>query len=234
MYNLAFYTCFYGGNNNKAFKIPEIPSLKYKCYYFTNNKIILNRLQNTKWIGIFDNKQIMENNDNDNDNAIVSCMASKHVKVCPQEYNELKQYDYLCYLDSKLKKVNENFLEKYIHKFFIENNFALLLRRHWFVEPNIWSEYNQSMKQPRYQKQSRQYTKYINKQIKNGLLEKTYYHCCTGLLIRNMKHPKMIDINNTWYQHIQECGIQCQISFFFVKQLFKGYIYPFTEIPFTK
>ena len=33
--NLAFYTCFYGSINNVAFKIPEIPSLKYKCYYYT-------------------------------------------------------------------------------------------------------------------------------------------------------------------------------------------------------
>jgi hypothetical protein len=48
-----------------------------------------------------------------------------------------------------------------------------------------------------------------------------------------MKHEKIKEINNTWYQHIQECGIQDQISFFFVKQLFNDYIYPFTEIPFV-
>lgn len=230
MYNLAFYTCFYGDNNNKAFKIPEIPSLKYKCYYFTNNKTIFNKLTNTKWIGIYDNKQIIENNDKYN---ISSCMASKHIKVCPHEYNELNQYDYLCYLDSKLKKINEKFIENYINYFFIHGNFALLLRRHWFVKPDVWCEYNESMKQPRYQNQCQQYCKYINKQIENGLHTKTMYHCCCGLLIRNMKHPKMLEINNTWYQHIQECGIQDQISFFFIKQLFKGFIYPFTEIPFT-
>jgi hypothetical protein len=51
-------------------------------------------------------------------------------------------------------------------------------------------------------------------------------------VIRNMKHEKIQKINNTWYNHIQECGIQDQISFFFVKQLFEGCIYPFTEIPF--
>ena len=36
----------------------------------------------------------------------------------------------------------------------------------------------------------------------------------------NMKHNKINTINTTWYQHIKECGIQDQISFFFVKQLF--------------
>ena len=43
---------------------------------------------------------------------------------------------------------------------------------------------------------------------------------------------KMIEINTMWYKHIQECGIQCQISFHFIKQLFDEYIHPFTEIPF--
>ena len=44
-----------------------------------------------------------------------------------------------------------------------------------------------------------------------------------------MKHEKINLINETWYAHIQECGIQDQISFFFVKQLFDAYIFPFTE-----
>lgn len=45
--NLAFYTYFYGSNNNVAYKIPDLPSLKYKCYYFTNNVDIYKTLQNT-------------------------------------------------------------------------------------------------------------------------------------------------------------------------------------------
>jgi hypothetical protein len=42
----------------------------------------------------------------------------------------------------------------------------------------------------------------------------------------------MIAINTTWYEHINECGIQDQISFFFIKQLFNNDIYPFFENPF--
>jgi hypothetical protein len=48
-----------------------------------------------------------------------------------------------------------------------------------------------------------------------------------------MKHVKMVEINTTWYEHINECGIQDQISFFFVKQLFNDNIYPFVENPFN-
>jgi hypothetical protein len=70
------------------------------------------------------------------------------------------------------------------------------------------------MKQDRYLLQSDKYIKYIHTQINNGLNEITEHHCACGLLIRNMKHYKMNELNNTWYYHIQECGIQDQISFF--------------------
>lgn len=227
IYNLAFYTCFYGSDNNPAFKIPLVPSLNYKCYYFTNNKKLLNLIKNTKWIGIYDEK-----GNTINDDDIQSCMNGKHVKICPQEYTILKEYDYLCFLDSKLQKINEKLIENFIQKYFIKDNFALLLRKHWFVKPNIWSEYNESMIQLRYKKHEEQYKSYINNQLNNGLDETTLFHCACGLLIRNMKHPETNNINNTWYKHVEECGIQDQISFFFVKQLFKGFIFPFTEIPF--
>ena len=42
--NLAFYAYFYGSEENIAFKIPELPSLKYKCYYYTNNKTMIENL----------------------------------------------------------------------------------------------------------------------------------------------------------------------------------------------
>jgi hypothetical protein len=48
-----------------------------------------------------------------------------------------------------------------------------------------------------------------------------------------MKHPEINKIGETWLNHIQMCGIQDQISFFFVKQLFSDYILPFKEIPFV-
>ena len=222
---LAFYTYFYGSNNNQAFKIPEIPSLKYKCYYYTNNLLILELLKKTNWIGIFDNKPT-------NDDLIESCMVGKHIKTKPNEYFELSKYDYLCFLDSKLAKVNETFVEEFINKYFIERNYALLLREHWFIHNNVWNEYNESIKQPRYRLESNKYQNYINNQKKNGLSEVTEHNCACGFLIRNMKHSKINELNNTWYQHIQECGIQDQISFFFVKQLFNDDILSFTENPF--
>uniref|UniRef100_A0A6C0JQS2 DUF616 domain-containing protein n=1 Tax=viral metagenome TaxID=1070528 RepID=A0A6C0JQS2_9ZZZZ len=227
IYNIAFYTCFYGTDDNPAFAIPEIPSDKYDCYYFSNNKKMLEKLNGTKWIGIYDNKLITNN-------PIESCMHGKHVKVVPEDFEVLKHYDYTCFLDSKLDKVSETFVENFIETHFIKQNYALLLREHLFIKDNVWNEYNESMKQDRYVQEKEKYKKYINNQISTGLIETTDKHCQCGFLIRNMRHPNITEIDKTWYSHIQECGIQDQISFFFVKQLFNGSIYPFKETPFVE
>lgn len=225
-HNLAFYTCFYGEMDNPAYKIPELPSEKYDCYYFSNNQELLNRLANTKWIPVYDNKELSLD-------GIQSAMSSKHVKAYPEDFEVLKKYDYLCYLDSKLEKLSESFIENMIYTYFIEQNYALLLRHHVFLKDSVWNEFNESMKQERYAKEQERYLSYINKQIQNGFSETTEKHAQTGLLIRNMNHPKIHDIDNTWYSHIQQCGIQCQISFFFAKQLFVDDIVMFKEIPFA-
>ena len=191
----------------------------------TNNKNILHELKSTQWIGIYDDIQ-------SNDDVIESNMIGKRVKTCPHLYDELKSYQYLCFLDTKLSKINETFVEIFIDSFFIKQNYALLLRKHWFIENNIWNEYNESMNHSRYKMHSDNYISYINKQLQNGLSETVENHSACGFLIRNMKHEKTNEINNAWYQHIQECGIQDQISFFFVKQLFNDCIHSFTEYPF--
>lgn len=186
----------------------------------------MERLCNTPWIGIFDDQPTT-------DDLIESCMVSKKVKVMPHKYEEIRYYDYLCYLDSKMEKINETFIENYITEYFIQQNYALLLREHWFLKPEVWAEFYESMKQWRYYVQHQQYINYIEKNVKNGLSDTTQFHCAAGLLIRNMKHEKMVELNETWYEHIQECGIQDQISFFFVKQLFEEKtILAFAEWPF--
>ena len=226
-YSLAFYTCFYGENNNVAFKIPEVPSDIYDCYYYTNNIDLLKEIYKTKWKGIYDNKPVSTN-------INTSTMQGKYVKVMPHNVNPLKNYDYTCYLDSKLDKVSESFILQKIEDAFIKKSYALLLREHVFIkDANIWNEYNESMKQERYKKESDKIKFYINSQVEEGWVEQIDTHCQCGLLLRNMKHPIVLDINNSWYSDIQKCGIQDQISFFFVKQKFNEYILPFSENPFT-
>lgn len=224
--DIAFYTYFYGSNDNPAFKIPAIPSFKYKCYYISNNKAILEQVCGTHWTPIFDKQPSA-------DDLIESNMLGKRVKACPHRYKQLKCHDYLCFLDSKLDLVSETFVEDFIVEYFIKQDYALLLREHWFIHENVWGEFCESMKQTRYLLEKDKYIKYINAQVRNGLQEKTRHHCACGFLIRNMKHEKINLLNETWYEHIKECGIQDQISFFFVKQMFADCIHPFTEIPYS-
>jgi hypothetical protein len=223
---LAFYTCFYGSSSNEAFSVPPLPSAKYDCFYFTNNHTIMERLRHTRWIGVYEPDKKMT------EDVLESCMIGKHVKVLPHLYTELNNYDYTCFLDSKLAKVNETFVEDLIQRFFVEDGYALLLRRHWFVGNNVWEEFHESMLQSRYRNKSDEYLKYIERQLANGFSETTAFHCACGFLIRNMRHTAINDLNETWYKHIEECGIQDQISFFFAKQMFECFIHAFREEPF--
>jgi hypothetical protein len=183
--------------------------------------------KSSAWICVFD-ENFQESND-----ASVSCMMSKRVKVLPHLYAELTGYDYLCFLDSKLGKVSDSFVEKIIEKYFIKQNYAMLLRQHWFIKDSVWNEFNESLKQDRYLNESGMYFKYIERQIvEEGLCEITKQHCACGFIVRNMRNRVTREINEMWFQHIQECGIQDQISFFFVKQHFEAFIDAFCESPF--
>ena len=234
--NLVFYTCFYGSNDNAAFNIPEIPSFTYKCYFYTNNTTLIEKLRDTQWIPIFEDKQTTDDN-------IESNMVGKHIKTLPHEYKELKDYDYVCFLDSKFVRIDETFFEHAIRRYFIEKNYALLVKKHWgivwrgpseYSHFDVWDEYLDSMYlQHRYRLQGEKIRNYIYKQKLDGLSDKTPLSAC-GILLRNMSHPKIKELGETWYNHIQECGIQDQISFSFVKQLFEECIYSFSESPYTR
>jgi hypothetical protein len=204
---LAFYTCFYGDGTNIAFKIPEIPSHTYPCYYFTNNEKMMESLGSTHWIPVFDS--IKTNGE------IESAMAAKKPKALPMSFPELSGYEYLCYFDSKLT-VNESSVFQEINTY---PNTAMIIQQHDFLK-DVLSEFIEAMKYPRYRAEKSKYKAYMKKQLALGLKASTPKHAKTGYIIRNMKHKRINEIDKTWYQHIKECGIECQISFFFVKQLF--------------
>jgi beta-1,4-mannosyl-glycoprotein beta-1,4-N-acetylglucosaminyltransferase len=217
---LAFYTVFIGSDKNPAFRIPDLPSEKYDCYYYTNNKSILEQLKDTSWIPVY--IEVTETDD-----EIDSCMKAKDVKILTHKFKEISDYQYTCFLDSKLFKVSETTVQRLIYKFFILEDSAMALRRSTIVqEPDVYKELQESMKQPRYVTQAERYKKYIEDQKDNGFSTTTDDHFACGFIIRNMRHPKIKEINDTWYEHLEKCGIQDQISFFFAKQRFKEIIKP--------
>jgi hypothetical protein len=219
MLDLCFYTVFIGLDTNQSFQIPALPSEKYNCYYFTNNNKIINMLANTKWIPVY--LEVIPADD-----TYDSCMKAKYLKVFPEHYAEINKYHYTCYLDSKLGKVSDAAVESLITEYCINSNKAMLLRRHWIVGPDVFEELQESMLQRRYVAHESQYRAYINRQIAAGLSSVTKDHYACGFIIRDMHNLVTRDINQDWYAHILECGIQDQISFFFVKQKYLDHLVP--------
>lgn len=217
---IAFYTCYFGpGNINGsakhiAMQIPRLPSLIYDCCYFTNNVTIREALKNTGWICVFLDSLPIKHSDN------LNAFDTKELKSCPHRFPMLDAYTYLCYCDSKYS-VNENRVKEHIKM--LTGTRVMILPTHPDIGPDVWSEYEQCLFQPRYSVDKDRYFNYIQTQLAAGFPSKTKIHYTTQFMIRK-NNLLTRAIGEKWYEHIQMCGIECQISFFFVHQMFESYI----------
>lgn len=211
---LVFYTCFFGATNNRANRVPPLPSKVYDCIYFTNNVDTITSLSDTGWIGIYVDKPVTED--------IVECaLYSKEYKACPHRIRELISYEYSCYFDTKIN-AEERVVEEQIEKMENEDR-VLVMSRHKFLA-NVMAEFYEAMCQPRYRRDHDRYLDYINKMVDKGFRLEMPTHYITGYIVR--KHCERAEkIGEAWYEQIMECGIECQISFFFVQQMFPDAIY---------
>lgn len=208
MKNLAFYTVFTGNLDTSGYHIPQIQK-GYDNYFYTNNEQLFEILNDSAWIP----RLIKEKT---GDDYISSTMDSKRLKVNPFLTEELPEYDFTCFRDTKIDTIS---LPKILN-IIKDGSYAMALREHWFVKPRVLDEFKESMLQPRYESQKEQILAYIYKMQSNGLTLETSYHLACGFILRNMRHKNVRKIGETWQEHINECGIQDQISMFFVKQLF--------------
>ena len=148
-------------------------------------------------------------------------MDSKIIKACPNLLNVLNKYKITCYFDSKIN-INSYRTEKKVMEL-LTSDYSLMIPVHPFLNKNsVWKEYNESLKQERYKAEKVKYENYIYKQMIYGLTdyESNSNHYTTHFIIR--KNNDIIkELNNKWYEHIKECGIECQISFYFIQQIYK-------------
>jgi len=214
---IAFYTLFFGNDANWANLIPHVPSEHHDCYYFTNNQQTYNKVTWSKWSYIFMDHIPIHNDD------VKDAMSTKEMKACPHRFPILDQYDYTVYFDSK------NFLDADKIIKLIEDldhsNSHMILPEHSCHFHNVWDEYNLCLKYPKYASQQTQYKAYLDKYLQLGFTEHINTHYTTHLIIRK-KSDTTREINETWFRHIQECGIECQISFSIVQQLYQDTIQP--------
>lgn len=209
---LAYYTCFFGDINNMSFLIPKLPSTEHDCYYFTNNHTMYGLLMNTDFIPVLVDYAI------NCDSNELDIMKSKHVKCNLFDLNLLNSYEYICWFDNKLEVFHEN-IEATVNE--LQNSEqSIVLVKHPFCEKynNIWDEYNLSISSEKYKREAEKYVNYINAMINNGYKQENKgYYPYSGLFIRkNNQISKSFSLD--WFNNIGQCGIQCEISLFFVLQ----------------
>lgn len=215
MRDLVFYTCFLGSDYNWANLIPTCPSEIYPCYYFTNNMNNFNRAKSANWTPIFVDIEIKHD-------MIESSFQSKIFKSCPHTLDILDKHKYSCYFDSK-HNVDVEKIEELVD--ILENSdYSIILPKHPSKFTCIWEEFDLAMQFDKYRAEKDKSMAYIENQL-TALSDKVEYHLTTQFIIR--KHTeKTRELNELWYKHIQECGIMCQLSFFFIQQLYSDIVYP--------
>lgn len=241
--NVAFVTGYVGQDSKP--RIPKKPK-GYDSYYITNHSGVISRLQKTNWIPIFienvtdllslfspDSPFLKLSSDeisalDEVKQSQFYTLACKRLKVYPNLFLP-KTYDFVVWSDNKFS-VNASDSIKTINNW--NHKTAMMLHKHPFVENNI-EELSESMHQQRYVEQKARYQNYLDEQTAKGLsVEGTMHYQC-GYLLYNEAHPKTNLIRSTWQDHINMCGINDQISFHFVAQLFddcvEEFIYPISR-----
>jgi hypothetical protein len=216
---LVFYTCYFGPSANIADKIPEKPSAKYKCYYFSNNQNTLRSAEGKGFIPVFIDTPIKST---DRDNAV----DSKELKTCPHHFSELRGYTYTCYFDSKLHVI-EHDVEEFI-KNELKEPTAMLLNSHPTNKTSVWQEYRDAMHSTRYSVNSSKYNGLIERKVKEGMKNTAKNHYETGFIIRK-SGPLVDKMGEEWLTDIRETGAECQITFFFIQQKYKDNVKPLSK-----
>lgn len=211
MDSIAIYSVFCGNSENKTFKaVPVDP--RFPHFFISNNREVLTEASAIGWMPVFVDLEI-------SDNPVVSATQSKIAKANPRTVRELLDFDFLCYKDDK-RLLNMDGLAD-CASLLKEAEAAIGIRPHPFLDDNILFEFGESMKQPRYKSQWEMMVRYITEETEKGYkLQSQLY--ATGVILRNMRHEDTEVIDRTWFDHIERCGIECQISFDFVAQRFSS------------
>ena len=214
---IAVYTT-YCGSADRATAQTRMVSDKYPHYFISNNQYNMNVFcKFTGWKPVYLDLEVT-------DDYATSSMQAKYAKALPHRFSELAEYDYLLYVDDKIT-FNVDRIEEWI-SILNSNNSALAARKHWHLPSNpsnVLNEFGESMYQQRYIYFANQCTNYIARQAEQGISlfgENSYM---TGVILRNMRHPDIVSINEMWYDHIQQSTICCQIPFHFVERRFKNF-----------
>ncbi len=217
---IAFVTGYIGNEKTLTARplsgfIPKVP-VPGHSFYVTNLRSVYDNAVAAGWSA----RLVMVKGDMND--ILDTGMVSKMLKVFPQRYIASNKYEHVVWFDNKFDVNTEGTLSAAQSW---DSNKALLMHQHSFLcgdelDCGADEELQESMKQARYKKQEDSYVRYMSAEAKAGYPPHGTRHFQTGYLLYNLKHPDCYRIQNLWMEHILRCGIQCQISMYYVAQRF--------------
>jgi hypothetical protein len=217
MNSIAIYTTFCGIKELATFNSTLITST-IPHYFISNNIDIIKKVNDIGWTPIYLNQPVSSD-------IAKSSEQAKIAKAMPQVFCELTQYRWLIYKDDKID-FDYTKINSYINALLAKDYFLGLRSypAHVNFPNNILYEFAEAMLQQRYYYQRDRIINYITNQIQLGkqLTSQLYW---TSFIIRDQQHQLTNKFNCDWFDSIQLCGAECQISFDFVSQDYSNKIF---------
>ena len=220
---VAVYCVYTGPYGTKASVLPKIPDNPFFDYYFyTNNRLLYDEATQhpfwkAKWI------------EEETPDEYSANMACKKLKAMPHKETILNTYDFTVYLDTKINfgehhwgiTITEEFIRDVLYK-----TERMRLFQHTEERTSVMDELREALYQERYANERERIEKYIEQKDQEGYRRDCEDFLLTGYIFRKMKDPQVERIGEEWYEEIQKCGLECQISFHYMFQKFKDLIKP--------
>ena len=210
---IAYYTAYFGPDSGWTNIVPPLFSRRHDCYYFTNNEKTLHKAADQGWIPVFLPSVP------DSSEYLVNAMNSKELKLCPHRFTQLRDYEYTCWIDSTLIAFDEKI--DTIVQMMDNEEILMCLTRHPNDWRSVWDEFNATSQLVKQQSSLASYKSYIQRRLDQGYKADTECFHCTGFLLRR-NVEKVHLLCDLWLREVGECGVNCQICFHFVRQMYDG------------
>ena len=218
---VAVYCVYTGASGKPSSALPKVPdNPRFDYYFFTNNKVLFEEARvHPVWTPMW-----LEEETPDDNSANMAC---KFLKAMPHKEPILNSYDYTVYLDTKINFGEHHWgitiTEEYIRDVLYETD-KMRLFHHTEPRASVVDELNDALYQQRYANEEDRIRAYMAQKKTEGYREDCEEFLITGYIFRKMRDRDVEKIGEEWYEEIQKCGLECQISFHYIFQKYKEFI----------
>ncbi|MFW2544342.1 hypothetical protein ACN2XU_17035 [Primorskyibacter sp. 2E107] len=205
---MAVYSTFCGPTSSFTFDHNNT-ARDWPHYFISNNPTVLKIVADFGWKPIPLDLPISRN-------PVESAHQAKIAKAAPHLFPDLERHRFLVYSDDK-QRIRHDALPE-IRDRLVEQGAAMAVHRSPHIKDNVLWEFTDSLFQDRYRVQSHRMLRYMLGRMEAGKPLAVDRLFATFFNLRDMQHPEVRRLNETWYEDILACGIDCQLSFAFLAQ----------------